>query len=68
MDSIGIMKTIAKAYLSNCESSDQEAVYHIMLELNLKRIFPVVHPIKINLPEERVQVFMKKNLVNYQTI
>ena len=34
------MKTITRAYLSNPECSVQEEVYHILPELNLKRIFP----------------------------
>ena len=33
------MKTIAKAYLSNRECSVQEAVYHILSELKLRRTF-----------------------------
>ena len=35
-------KKIAKAYLSSRECSVQEAVYHILLELKLTRIFPAV--------------------------
>ena len=37
------MKTIAKAYLSNRECSVLEAVYHILPELKLRRIFPAVY-------------------------
>ena len=37
------MKTIAKAYLSNRECTVQEPVYHILLELKLRRIFPSVN-------------------------
>ena len=48
------MKAIAKAYLSNRECSVQEAVYHILPELKLRRIFPVVYFVNINPPEERV--------------
>ena len=39
----GIMKTIANAYLSNREEDVQEAVYHILPELKLRRIFPAVY-------------------------
>ena len=53
------MKTIAKVYLSNLsnrECSVQEAVYHVLPELKLRRIFPAVYFVNTNLPEERVQV------------
>ena len=46
------MKTIAKAYLSR-ECSVQEAVYHILLELKLKRIFPVVYFFNANPPGKK---------------
>ena len=57
------MKTIAKAYLSNRRCSVQEAVYHILAELKLRRIFSAVYFVNTNLPEERVQVLLpeKKN-------
>ena len=54
------MKTIAKAYLSNRECSIQEAVYHILPELKLRRIFLAVYCIKANPPEERVQVLLSE--------
>ena len=54
------MKTIAKAYLSNRECSVQEAVYHILPELKLRRIFPAVYFTNINPPEERVQVLLSE--------
>ena len=50
------MKTIAKAYLSNRECSVQKAVYHILPELKLRRIFPAVYFANTNSSEERVQV------------
>ena len=50
----GTMKTIAKAYLSSRECSLQEAVYHILSELKLKRILTAVYFVNTNLPEERV--------------
>ena len=55
------MKTIAKAYLSNRECSVQEAVYHILPELKLRRIFPVVYFVNTNLPDQRVQVLLSEN-------
>ena len=48
------MKTIAKAYLSNRGCSLQEAVYHILPELKLRRIIPAVYFANISPPEERV--------------
>ena len=51
-----IMKTVAKAYLSNRECSVHEAMYHILPELKLRRIFPAVYFVNTNSPEERVQV------------
>ena len=52
------MKTIARAYLSNRECSVQDAVYHILPELKLRRIFPAVYFVNTNLPEERIQVLL----------
>ena len=49
-------KIIAKAYLSNRECSVKKAVYHILPELKLRRIFPAVYFANTNSPEERVQV------------
>ena len=48
------IKTIARAYLSNRDCF----FYHILPKLKLKRIFPVVHFIKNNLPAEKVQVLV----------
>ena len=48
------IKTIAMPYLSNCECSVREAVYHILPELKLRRIFPAEYFLNNNLPEERV--------------
>ena len=54
------MKTIAKAYLSNRECSVQEAVYHILPEMKLRRIFPAVDFVNTNPPEKRVQVLLSE--------
>ena len=48
------MKTFAKSYLSNRECSVQEEAYHILSELKLRTIFPVVTIVNTNLPEEGV--------------
>ena len=54
------MKTIAKAYLSNRECSVQEVVYHILLELKLRKVFPAVYLVNKNSPEEGVQVLLSE--------
>ena len=54
------MKTIARAHLSNRERSVQEAVYHILPGLKLRRIFPSVYFVNLNLPEERVKVLLSE--------
>ena len=50
------MKTIARPYISHRECSFQEAVYHILPGLKLRRIFPAVYFVNTNLLEERIQV------------
>ena len=54
------MKTIAKAYLCSRKRSMQEALYHILPELNLRRIFPAVCLVNTNSPEERIQVLLSE--------
>ena len=54
------MKKIAKAYLRNQECSVQEEVYHISLELKLRRISPAVYFVNTNIPEEKVQELLSK--------
>ena len=54
------LKTIAKAYLSNRDCPVQEAVYHILPKLNLKRIFQAAHFVNTNLTEERVQALLSE--------
>ena len=56
------MKTIAKADLSNRNCSVQETVYHILLELNLRRIFPAVYFVK-----EFKYYFLEKNKADFHT-
>ena len=58
------MKTITKAYLSNRECFVQEAVYHILPELKLRRIFPAVYFVNTNPLEERVQVLISEKELN----
>ena len=54
------MKIIAKAYLNSRECSVQEAVYYILPELKLTRIFPSAYFVNANLPEERVQTLLSE--------
>ena len=50
------MKLIARAYASKRECSVQEAMYHIMQELWLRKVFPLVLFANTNLLENRYRV------------
>ena len=50
------MKSIAKAYITKRECSVQEAVYHVMPELWLRKSYPCVIFINTNMPEKRFRV------------
>ena len=54
MDHHDTMKTVAKAYLSDRECFLQEAVYPILPELKVSRIFHAVYFVNTNPPDERV--------------
>ena len=54
------MKTIAHAYSSKRECSLQEAVYHIMPELWLRKVFPTVVNVNSNIPEKRINMMLFK--------
>ena len=58
MDHHDTIETIAKAYLTNRECFFQEAVYHILPELKLRRIIPAVYFVNNSLPEERIRVLL----------
>ena len=61
------IKIISKAYLSNQECSIQEAVYHILSELKIRRTFlAVCFLTEIFQRKEFKYYFLKKNLANYQ--
>ena len=63
------MKAIAKGYITNREYSVEEAVYLIMRELWLRKIFPQVIFLNSNLPEKRFRIFKRKlRFVSYQVI
>ena len=61
LDQFNTMKNILKAYTSNRECSVQEAVYHILPELHLRRAFAGMQFVNTNLPEERSKYFKLKN-------
>ena len=50
------MKFIARAYITKRECSIQEAVYHVMPELWLRKSYPTVIFINTNLPEKRFRI------------
>ena len=56
-DKLESMKTIARAYAAKRECSVQEAVYHVMPELWLRKTFPGVIFANSNLPENRYRMF-----------
>ena len=54
------MKLIARAYLTHREVSVQEAAYHILPELFLRKTYPKVEFANSNLPEDRVRMCLPK--------
>ena len=50
-----------KSYTSNRECSVQEAVYHILQELHLRRVFPGVQFVNTNLPEEHSKILQTQD-------
>ena len=57
-------KTTSQVYLTKRECSVQEIVYHILPELKLRRVFPAVHFVNTNVPEERTQVLLSEKELN----
>ena len=55
------MKNIARAYITHREISVQEAVYHILPELYLRKTYPRVEFLNTNIPEERVKMCLPKD-------
>ena len=49
-----------KAYLNSRQCSVQEAVYHILPGLKLRKIFAAVYFVNTNLPEENFQVLLSE--------
>ena len=58
------MKAIARAYDTKRECSVQEAVYLVMPELWLHKIFPAVIFLNSNTPEKHYKIFKKKNEID----
>ena len=52
------------AYSSECECSQQEAVYQIMPELWLRKVFPGVLYANSNIPEKRVRMMLSKKEIS----
>ena len=50
------MKNILHAYASKQECSVHKAVYHVLPELHLLRVFPSVYFVNTNLPEQRSKI------------
>ena len=55
---VNIMKNILKAYINNKECSIQDAIYHILPEPHLRRVFAGVQFVKPNLSEESSKVLL----------
>ena len=58
------MKAIAQAYATKMECSVQKAVYLVMPEIWLLKIFSKVILLKGNLPEKEYKIFKQKNEID----
>ena len=58
------MKSIAQAYATKSECSVQEAVYHIMPELWMRKCFPGIVFVNSNLPEDRYKIFKSEEVLS----
>ena len=67
LDQFNAMKNILKAYTSNRKCSVQEAVYHILPELHLRRVFPGVQFVNTNLPEESSKILQNEEQLSSLT-
>ena len=54
------MKSVAHAYVSKRECSLQKAVYQVIPELWLRKVFPGVLYANSNIPEKRVRMMLSK--------
>ena len=58
------MKAIARTYAVKRKCSVQEAVYLVMPELWLRKIFPKVIFLNSNLPDKRYKIFKMKSKID----
>ena len=58
------MEAIARAYATERECSVQEAVYIVMPELWLRKIFPAAIFLNSNMPKKRYKIFKKKDEID----
>ena len=58
------MKAVARAYATKRECSVQEAVYLLMPELWLRRVFPGVVFLNSNVPAKRYRIFKMKSEID----
>ena len=58
------MQGIVRAYVNKCECLVQEAVYHVLPELHLRKIFPGVCFANSNIPEERIKILKSETELN----
>ena len=58
------MKTIARAYITKRECSVQEAIYHVIPELWLRKSYALVIFINTNLPEKPCRICRKEEEIN----
>ena len=58
------MKFVARAYITKRECSVQEAVYHVMPGLWLRKSYPRVIFVNTNLPEKRFRVWLMEDELN----
>ena len=58
------MKATAQAYASNRECSAQEAVYHCLPELWLRKVFPGVILANTNIPENRFKTLRSQQEIS----
>ena len=54
------MKSVVCAYVSKRECSLQEAIYQVMPEIWLRKIFPGVLYVHSNIPEKRARMMLSK--------
>ena len=61
LDRYSTMRAIVRAYANKRECSVQEAVFHILPELHLRKIFPGVCFANTSIPEERTRILKTEN-------